>query len=93
MGKAAERSTLYHEFLRLAGQIERLLNTDPAQTALDQDELVRWQNRYREPEGKTVLYRRNSLLMPGSIPMSDTLREWNTHAREVLRNAPLQPQR
>ncbi|WP_327296891.1 MULTISPECIES: hypothetical protein [unclassified Streptomyces] len=91
MGKAAERSTLYHEFLRLAGQVERLLNTDPAQTADGRDELVRWQNRYREPEGKTVLYRRNSLLMPGSIPMSDTLREWNDHAREVLRTAPPQP--
>ncbi|WP_328318131.1 hypothetical protein [Streptomyces sp. NBC_00388] len=91
MGKAEERSTLYHEFLRLAGQVERLLNTDPEQTELDQAELVQWQNLYREPDGKTVVHRRDSLLMPGSIPLSDTLREWNAHAKEVLRTAPPQP--
>ncbi|MFE2375486.1 hypothetical protein [Streptomyces sp. NPDC059398] len=92
MGKAEERSTLYHEFLRLAGQIERLLNTDPAQTSMDPGELVRWKNLHSDPEAKTILHRRDSLLMPGSIPLSDTLREWNAHAKEVLRTAPSQPQ-
>ncbi|WP_406138859.1 hypothetical protein [Streptomyces sp. NBC_01089] len=93
MGKAEERSTLYHEFLRLAGQVERLLTTDPAQTAMNPDELARWKKLNREPEAKTVLHRRDSLLMPGCIPLSDTLREWNAHAKEVLRTAPQQPAR
>ncbi|WP_405779603.1 hypothetical protein [Streptomyces sp. NBC_00859] len=91
MGKAEERSTLYHEFLSLAGQVDRLLHADPEQTTLNPDELVRWQDRYREPEGKTVLHRRDSLLSPGSIPVTDTLRVWSAHAKEVLRTAPQQP--
>ncbi|WP_328380578.1 hypothetical protein OHB13_37860 (plasmid) [Streptomyces sp. NBC_00440] len=82
MGKAEERSNLYHQFLGLADQIHRLVSTVRAP---GQSEPARW--KLSEPEMKTVLHRRDYVLVPGAIPSTDTLREWNAHAAAVLRAA------
>ncbi|MCX4729244.1 hypothetical protein ACIPW9_25085 [Streptomyces sp. NPDC090052] len=84
MGKAEERSNLYHQFLGLADQIHRLLSTGRAP---EQSETAHWEYLSEQPEMRTVLHRRDYVLVPGAIPSTDTLREWNAHAAAVLRAA------
>lgn len=83
MGKAEERSTLYHQFLGLAEQIQRFMSPDRGQAPFQP---ARWKE-LTEPEVRRVLHRRDYILVPGAIPSADTLREWNAHAARVLKTA------
>lgn len=83
MGKAEERSNLYHQFLGLADQIYRLVSTDRAP---ERNEPAR-RKCPSETDTKTVLHRRDYVLVPDAIPSTDTLREWNAHAAAVLQAA------
>ncbi|MEV7163111.1 hypothetical protein AB0N60_13540 [Streptomyces microflavus] len=94
MSQADERNRLESDFHGLAGRIDRLTKTSPAQTTLDPDRLSRWQNLY-ETEATEVVRRRDSILREGGvaqkIPTSAELTEWNAHARKILEGAPDEP--
>ncbi|WP_432004570.1 hypothetical protein [Streptomyces parvus] len=91
MSQADERNRLEQEFHGLAGRIDRLAKTSPAQTTLDPDRLARWQNLY-EAEAAEVVRRRDSILREGGvaqkIPTSAELVEWISHARKILESNP-----
>ncbi|PWK64393.1 hypothetical protein BCL76_11537 [Streptomyces sp. CG 926] len=82
---ADQRNQLHHQYLGLAGQVERLLATSPEHTALDQDALTRWQTLYG-PEARTVVERRDSMIghPPSKIPTSIELDDWITYAQHIL---------
>ncbi|MFD3999894.1 hypothetical protein [Streptomyces rubiginosohelvolus] len=94
MSRAKERNRLESDFLALAGRIERLTNTGPAHTTLDEVRLNRWQDVYKA-EAEEVIRRRDSILREGGVPQkiasSAELTEWNAHARKILVGAPDEP--
>jgi len=87
MPTSPDHSALTHEFLGVAGHVNRLRTTDPATTTLDVDRLKRWQVLFAK-EATQVEERRQQLLdRPATVTTAD-LADWLEHARRTLTQNP-----